>query len=81
MFIYFRLLLNRIKGGFMPCYLSSVFIKEILIIKEILYTWLHTWVPFNYRNISNIRRIKSQNLNVSRLGLAVVFAQYIEVKY
>ena len=31
-----------------------------------------------YRKISNIRRAKSQNLNVSRL--AVVFAQYIEVK-
>ena len=32
----------------------------------------------NYRQTSNIRRAKSQNLNVSRLVLAVVFVQSID---
>ena len=33
-----------------------------------------------YRKISDVSRTKSQNLNVSHLGLQFVFAQYIEAK-
>ena len=34
-----------------------------------------------YRKISNISRTKSENLNVSRLGLKFVFARYIETTF
>ena len=72
-FISYASLESLQQSGTKPCLVAKILATNFSV-------FIVIWCFQKYREVSNIRRTKSQNLNASRLILLVVFTQSVEAR-